>query len=415
VRHKDTLKLLKKNVDVLALTATPIPRTLQLSMSGIRDLSVIETAPPERKAVACALIHRDDALLKEALERELAREGQVFWVHNRVRGLERAAQYVRELAPGGRVAVAHGQMRERELEETMRKFLRGEVDVLVCTSIVESGLDFPRANTLIADQAQLFGLGQLYQLRGRVGRSERQAYAFFIIPSEERLSDISRERLRVVLELDFLGAGFQAAMEDLRLRGAGNILGEAQSGHMTRVGLELFLEMLEEAVARCRGERAAAPAETEMQIHIPAHIPESYVSDPGERLRCYKALVSAVDGRGREEIALELRDRFGPLPQEVENFRAVLDMKAFFTELHAREAVLYPDRARLSWGEGQRAVSAERLVALAAGSPGARLTPPAVLEYPLDAKLPAPERLALLRNALEKARCAPDSGGNDPC
>jgi transcription-repair coupling factor (superfamily II helicase) len=415
VRHKDKLKLLKKNVDVLALTATPIPRTLQLSMSGIRDLSVIETAPPERKAVACALIRRNDALLGEALERELAREGQVFWVHNRVQGLERAAQYVRELVPGGRVAVAHGQMRERGLEETMREFWRGEVDVLVCTSIVESGLDFPRANTLIVDQAQLFGLGQLYQLRGRVGRSERQAYAFFIIPSEERLSKISRERLRVVLELDYLGAGFQVAMEDLRLRGAGNILGEAQSGHMARVGLELFLEMLEEAVARCKGEKTAAPAETEMQIHIPAHIPESYVPDSKERLRCYKSLVSAVDGRGREEIALELRDRFGPLPQEVENFTAVLDMKAFFTGLHAREAALYPDRARLSWGEGQRAVSAERLVALAAGNPGARLMPPAVLEYPLDEKLSVPERLAVLRNALEKARADPVPGENDPC
>jgi len=406
VRHKDTLKLLKKNMDVLALTATPIPRTLQLSMSGVRDLSIIETAPLERKPVATAILHRDDAVLKEVLERELAREGQVFWVHNRVQGLERVVDYVRRLVPQARLAIAHGQMAEGALEENMRKFWHGEVDVLICTSIVESGLDFPRANTLVVDQAQLFGLGQLYQLRGRVGRSDRQAYAIFLLPSEERVSEISRERLRIILELDYLGAGFQVAMEDLRLRGAGNILGEVQSGHMSRVGLELFLEMLEEAVARFKGGDAFLPAETELQIHVPAHIPDTYVADAKERLRCYKSLASAVDGRRREEIVLELRDRFGPLPREVENFMSVLDMKAFFTSLHVREAALYPDRARLTWTEGQQAVSAARLVALVAGKKGARLVPPATLEYPLDMECPVPQRLSTLRTALETARIA---------
>jgi len=406
VRHKDKLKLLKKNVDVLALTATPIPRTLQLSMSGVRDLSIIETAPLERKPVATAILHRDDAALREILERELAREGQVFWVHNRVQGLNRVVEYVRQLVPQARLAMAHGQMEEGALEENMRKFWHGEVDVLICTSIVESGLDFPRANTLVVDQAQLFGLGQLYQLRGRVGRSDRQAYAIFLLPSEERLSEISRERLRIILELDYLGAGFQVAMEDLRLRGAGNILGEVQSGHMSRVGLELFLEMLEEAVARIKGEGAFLPAETELQIHVPAHIPETYVADAKERLRCYKSLASAVDGRRREEIVLEMRDRFGPLPREVENFMSVLDMKAFFTSLHVREAALYPDRARLTWAEGQQAVSAAHLVALVADKKGARLVPPATLEYPLDMEYPVPQRLSALRTALEAARIA---------
>jgi transcription-repair coupling factor (superfamily II helicase) len=288
----------------------------------------------------------------------------------------------------------------------MRKFWHGDVDVLVCTSIVESGLDFPRANTLVVDQAQMFGLGQLYQLRGRVGRSDRQAYAVFLLPSQERLSDIARERLRIILELDYLGAGFHIAMEDLRLRGAGNILGEVQSGHMARVGLELFLEMLEEAVARFKGKGAPLPAETELHLHVPAHIPESFVADAKERLRCYKALASAVDGRRREEIALELRDRFGPLPQEVENFMSVLDMKAFFTNLHVREAVVYPDRARLIWAEGQQAVSAAGLVALVAGKKGARLVPPATLEYPLDTEGSVPQRLSALRTELETARIA---------
>ena len=252
----------------------------------------------------------------------------------------------------------------------------------------------------------MFGLGQLYQLRGRVGRSDRQAYAVFLAPSEERLSEISRERLRIILELDYLGASFQAAMEDLRLRGAGNILGEVQSGHMSRVGLELFLEMLEEAVARIKGGGMPPSAETELHLHVPAHIPESYVADAKERLRCYKALASAVDGRRREDIALELRDRFGPLPREVKTFMAVLDMKAFFTSLHVREAVLHSDRARLTWAEGQQAVSAAHLAALVADTQGARLVPPATLEYPLDTECSVPQRLSALKTALERTRIA---------
>jgi transcription-repair coupling factor (superfamily II helicase) len=257
----------------------------------------------------------------------------------------------------------------------------------------------------------LFGLGQLYQLRGRVGRSDRQAYAVFLVPSEERLSELSRERLRIILELDYLGAGFQVAMEDLRLRGAGTILGEVQSGHMSRVGLELFLEMLEEAVARFKGEGPPPSAETELQLHVPAHIPETYVSDAKERLRCYKSLASAVDGRRREEIVLELRDRFGPLPQEVENFMSVLDMKAFFSSLQVREAAVYPDRARLTWTQDQQAISAAGLVALVAAKKGARLVPPATLEYPLEMERSVPQRLSALRTALETARIAENPSG----
>jgi transcription-repair coupling factor (superfamily II helicase) len=239
-----------------------------------------------------------------------------------------------------------------------------------------------------------------------VGRSDRQAYAIFLLPSEERLPELARERLRIILELDYLGAGFQVAMEDLRLRGAGNILGEVQSGHMSRVGLDLFLEMLEEAVTRLKGGGAPPPAESELQLHMPAHIPETYMADANERLRCYKSLASAVDGRRREEIILELRDRFGPLPPEVENFLSVLDMKAFFTSLHVREAALYPDRVRLTWAEGQRAVSATGLVALVAEKKGARLVPPATLEYPLGMEGSVSERLTALRKALETTRIA---------
>ena len=404
VRHKEKLKALKKNVDVLTLTATPIPRTLQLSMSGIRDLSVIETAPQERKPVATAVLRRDENVLRQVLEREIAREGQVFWVYNRVQGLPRVAEYVRNLVPQARVGMAHGQMGEVELEENMHKFWHGELDVLVCTSIVESGLDFPRANTLVVDQAQMFGLGQLYQLRGRVGRSDRQAYAFFVVPDAERLSDVAEERLRIIMDMDYLGAGFQVAMEDLRLRGAGNILGEVQSGHMSRVGLDLYLEMLEEAVSRLKGTPAATVAETELNIGLPAHIPQDYIADGRERLRCYKALSSAVDGAAREEVALSLRDRFGAFPVELENFLAVLDFKQFLGELQVQRADITLDHVKLVWADGQDAVSPEKLVALAAGTPGARLLPPAGLFCPLPQGMSVGEGLNAIRSKLETAR-----------
>ena len=411
VRHKEKLKALKKNVDVLTLTATPIPRTLQLSMSGIRDLSVIETAPQDRKPVATAVLRRDDVTLRTVLERELAREGQVFWVYNRVQGLERVAEYVRKLVPTARVGMAHGQMSESELESNMHKFWHGELDVLVCTAIVESGLDFPRANTLVVDQAQLFGLGQLYQLRGRVGRSDRQAYAFFVVPDTEHLSEVAEERLRIIMDMDYLGAGFQVAMEDLRLRGAGNILGEVQSGHMGRVGLDLYLEMLEEAVARLKGTPVTQDVETELNLGLPAHIPQSYIEDGRERLRCYKALTSATSGAAREEVALSMRDRFGSFPQELVNFIAVLDFKQFLSHLQVQRADIYLDHVRLVWGDGQTAVQPERILQLVASMKGARMLPPASLMLPLPADKDFAQGLQGLRQALENIRTPGSPGG----
>lgn len=396
VRHKEKLKALKKNVDVLTLTATPIPRTLQLSMSGIRELSIIETAPPERKPVSTSLLRRDPKLLKEIVEREIGREGQIFWVYNRVMGLEKVAEFVRSLVPTARIGMAHGQMAEKTLEDTMHKFWHGELDVLVCTSIVESGLDFPRANTLIVDQAQMFGLGQLYQLRGRVGRSDRQAYAVFLLPPHENLSEIAQERMRIILEMDYLGAGFQVAMEDLRLRGAGNILGEVQTGHMARVGLELYLEMLEEAVARLKGSPPTLVWETEVNLGLPAHIPESYIDDGHERLRCYKALTSATNGAAREEVSLGMRDRFGAFPPELETFLAVLDLKQFLTSMQVQRADVYTDRVRIAWPEGQSVVAPDRLIQLVSTHQGAKLTPPATLEMPLDKELNISRRFAAL-------------------
>jgi len=397
VKHKEKLKQFRQNIDVLTLTATPIPRTLQLSLSGIRGLSVIETPPRDRKPVETAITERDKQSLKGILERELARNGQIYWVYNRVNGLERVAEFVRELVPDARVGMAHGQMTEKALEEAMRGFWHGDIDVLVCTAIVESGLDFPNANTLIVDQAQLFGLGQLYQLRGRVGRSDRQAYAYFVVPSVDDLSEIVRKRLRIILDMDYLGAGFKVAMEDLRLRGAGNILGEAQSGQIAKVGLDLFLEMLEEEVRRVRGQADERASEPELNFVFEAHIPGGYVPDSRERLRYYRALSSAADDRTLAELEAEIRDRFGPLPEPLDNFLGILRIKQTLARLRATRAELYPGRAVMSWADQAMTVPTERLIAWVARREGrAQIAPPAKLELrygPADS----------LRRALEGA------------
>lgn len=405
VRHKEKLKELRKNVDALTLTATPIPRTLQLSMSGIRELSVLETAPAERKPVATAIIDRDRAALRQVMQRELDRQGQVFFVHNRVQTLPRTAAMVKELVPDARVGMAHGQMAEKELEETMHRFWHGELDVLVCTAIVESGLDFPRANTLIVDQAQMFGLGQLYQLRGRVGRSDRQAYAVFVVSDVEHLPSLARERLRIILEMDYLGAGFQVAMEDLRLRGAGNILGEAQSGHMARVGLDLYLEMLEDAVAKLKGEEELLRTETEINLAIPAHIPDTYIEDAHERLKYYKMLSSSVDAAARENVELEIRDRFGAFPEALETFLAVLSFKESVNALGVARADIMADRVRVTWADGQKKVQPEAIVQLVvAHRDRIRLQPPATLELSLLKEGSPARRLDEARDLLNGLR-----------
>ncbi|MGM0645179.1 MAG: transcription-repair coupling factor [Thermodesulfobacteriota bacterium] len=387
VKHKEMLKEIRKTIDVLTLTATPIPRTLQLSLSGVRSLSVIETPPPERKAVESALMERDPGELKKILQRELDRSGQVFFVHNRVRGLPEVREMVQNLVPEARVGMAHGQMTERRLEESMHRFWHGELDVLVCTAIIESGLDFPRANTVIVDQAHMFGLGQLYQLRGRVGRSKRQAYAYFVVPSLDNLQADARKRLQAILEADYLGAGMQVAMRDLQIRGAGNLLGETQSGQISKVGLDLFLEMLEEEVRKIRGDALPTQTDPELQIGFAAHIPERFIPDTSERLRYYKALSSAGSQQERDGLLEELRDRFGSLPEPLQAFAAVLQLKDVVARLQAERVQLYPNRIQVSWSEEAQAVDPARLVAwVEAQGERARLYPPAKLELRLPAK-----------------------------
>ena len=402
VRHKEKLKRIRRNVDVLTLTATPIPRTLQLSLSGIRQLSVIETPPQERKPVETSLVERDPEMLKSILHRELERGGQVFWVYNRVKGIARVKEYVQSLAPEARIGVAHGQMYERTLEETMHQFWRGDVDVLISTAIIESGLDFPHANTLVVDQAQMFGLGQLYQLRGRVGRSSDQAYAYFVVPSLDGLAAKARKRLQTVLELDYLGAGFQVALEDLRLRGAGNILGEAQSGNIGKVGLDLFLEMLEQEVSKVKGEPVRQESEPELNICFDANIPGDYIVDPKQRLQYYKSLSGAESVERLADWADEIRDRFGPLPDSLDRLIAVLELKRVLACLQVGRADLQTNRVVLTWPDDAQPVEPEKFLSwIQARQDRARFTPPSKLELRFDSKASIAEAIRDLGRELE--------------
>lgn len=367
VRHKEKLKLLRNNIDTLTLTATPIPRTLQLSMSGIRELSIIETPPLERKPVETVLCEYGDSVIVEALYREIERGGQIFWVYNRVHSIEERQRYIQKLCPSARIGIVHGQMNESSLEKTMQSFWQGEIDVLLATTIIESGLDFPLANTIIIDSAHTFGLNQLYQLRGRIGRGDRQGYAYFVIPEKKALTEIAMDRLQAILSCDYLGAGFHLAMEDLRIRGAGNILGEAQSGHIERIGIDLYLEMLEEEVQKIRSHgRITKPIEqphtVDIALSIPTYIPENYIADSKERLYYYRKLSMVQNNEEEEDIRTELQDRFGPLPEHIDNFLAVLSLQKILSVLGVAKAIVNEKTIIIKWKEGQNIVDPSQII-----------------------------------------------------
>ncbi|MBF0480974.1 MAG: transcription-repair coupling factor [Desulfovibrionaceae bacterium] len=401
VSHKEKIKKMRRTIDALTLTATPIPRTLQLSLSGIRSLSVIETPPVDRKPVENALIERDPDMLGAIVARELERGGQVFWVHNRVSSLPGVVDFIRSIAPGARVGMAHGQMAESELEKAMHEFWHAETQILACTAIIESGLDFPKANTLIVDQAQMFGLGQLYQLRGRVGRSDRQAYAYFLVPSLREIPETAAKRLKIILDMDFLGAGFHLAMEDLRLRGAGNILGEAQSGSIARVGLDMYLELLDQEVRRLKGEKLVTRAEPEALINFAARLPESYVPETGERLRLYRQLSAAEDLAEIDARVLELRDRYGPPPEEALNFIGLIRLKRRLAALSVSKAELSPARMVLSWDEEAAGIDLPALLTFVENAGDMKLSPPAKLEARLAESHSVEDALNIFSQRLE--------------
>jgi transcription-repair coupling factor (superfamily II helicase) len=338
VTHKERIKALRIQVDVLTLSATPIPRTLQMAVSGLRDLSLITTPPVDRRAVRTFVTSYDDQVLKEAIGRELSRGGQIFYVYNRIEGIYERAERLRQLFPEARIAVAHGQMAgkgssaaaqggETVLEKTMLDFVEGRYDILCATAIIESGLDIPRANTIIIDRADLFGLAQLYQLRGRVGRSKERAYCYLIVPPPNKMTDEARARIEALERHTELGSGFKIASLDLELRGAGDLLGAEQSGNVASVGLDMFCSMLDEAVHELRGEVIVHEVDPELSFDVTALLPEDYVSDVGVRLSLYKRLASAVDEAHVGEIATEMEDRFGAPPAETRSLIRLMTMK----------------------------------------------------------------------------------------
>ena len=363
VAHKEKIKKLRHLVDVLTLSATPIPRTLNMALMDMRDLSVIETPPVDRQAIRTYVARFDEGLIRSAILNELGRGGQVFFVHNRVETIERIARQVRELVPEAALAVAHGQMAERELEKVMLDFLHHRSNVLLCSAIIESGLDIPTANTMIINRADQFGLAQLYQLRGRIGRSSQRAYAYLLIPGEHLLTPDAKKRLEVLQELDDLGSGFRLAAHDLEIRGAGNLLGKEQSGHVMAVGFELYAQMLEETVQELRGGKIRVQIEPDIQLGLPAYIPEVYIPDVNQRLVFYKKLANVQDWSDLEELANEMEDRFGPLPELVRVFLEVMDLRRVLREYLVTSAYKRGDKVTVHF-HPDAPIKTERLVAL---------------------------------------------------
>jgi len=404
VRHKERLKELRLEVDVLTLTATPIPRTLHLSLAGLRDLSLIETPPRDRSPVLTFIEPWDDGLLEEAFARELDRGGQVFMVHNRIETIDTIAARVRHLAPRATVEVAHGQMATSDLEEVMHRFVQGEVQILVSTLIVESGLDVPNANTMVIHDAHRFGLAQLYQLRGRVGRSHRRAYCYLLVP--DAIDRDAEERLKVLEHHSDLGAGYRIALKDLELRGAGNLLGAEQSGHAHAVGFDLYLRWLEETVKALRGQgKAETLAPPEVVLDRPAHLPDSYVPDDDSKLDFYRRLARAAAPGEIEPLRDELRERFGPLPEEADTLLHMARLRALGAALGVQHVLVRGDEARLTF----RAGATPRLAALTAALDHVQLAADVRRTVPLALRL---ERLGgeALLPALVRALRAVVSG-----
>ena len=389
VRHKERLKQMRKEIDVLAMSATPIPRTLHMSLVGLRDMSVIETPPKDRMAIQTVVAKFDEKLVRSAIELELERGGQIYFVHNRVETIYEIAARIQELVPAARVTVGHGQMGESELEKTMLAFMRHEYDVLVATTIIENGLDIPLANTILINRADRHGLSELYQLRGRVGRSNRRAYAYLLIPNEKELTEVARRRLAALKEFSDLGAGFKIAALDLELRGAGNMLGGEQSGHIEAVGFELYTSMLEQAVKEMKGEGVEEKPATQLNLGIALRIDESYVSEENQRLRLYKKIAGAQTEATVVELRKEMEDRYGPLPDP-----AVYLLEAASLRFECeRIGVSQIDRKRaelqIRFAENAN-IDPQNLMRMVARNAkrGAQFTPQGVLKFPLAASRP---------------------------
>ncbi|UCH80717.1 MAG: transcription-repair coupling factor [Nitrospiraceae bacterium] len=356
VTHKEKIKAMKANVDVLSLSATPIPRTLHMALSGIRSMSTIETPPEDRMAVKTTVARFNADIIRDALVRELARGGQAFFVHNRIKDIYQMGQFIQDLVMEARIGIAHGQMKEKELEQVMHKFFHKEIDILVSTAIIGSGLDVPSANTIIINRADRFGLADLYQLRGRVGRSNVKAYACLLIPGEDIITEEARKKLQAIQEMGYLGAGFRLAMKDLEIRGAGNILGAEQSGHISAIGFDMYMDMLESAVSELKGEKVSPKIETELDLNITAMISEDYIESPELRLSLYRKIATAKKEDTLSKILDELKDRFGPPPEKTKRLIDIMKLKVLastlmITRIHnagGRYRILFADETEVT-------------------------------------------------------------------
>jgi transcription-repair coupling factor (superfamily II helicase) len=411
VRHKERIKQMRKQVDVLTMSATPIPRTLHMSLVGLRDMSVIETPPKDRMAIQTIVANWDEKLIQSAIEQELERGGQVYFVHNRVDSIWEIAAKLQTMVPKARVAVGHGQMSEGELEKVMLKFMHHEADILVATTIIENGLDIPLCNTILINRADRLGLSELYQLRGRVGRSSRRAYAYLLLPSEIELTPIARRRLAALKEFSDLGAGFKIAALDLELRGAGNLLGGEQSGHIEAIGFELYTQMLERAVREMKGEAAPDEAETQLNLGLNIRIPGDYVPEENQRLQMYKRVARVETESQLGDVGAELEDRYGPPPSAVRNLLDYASLKLLCMRVgvnaidRKRETVTFKFRQNA-------AVDPEQLARFVSAQRGAQFTPDGMLKFGLKASA-ADEVLRALRTVLEQLASA-DTPATDP-
>jgi len=406
VRHKERIKQIKHNVDVLTMSATPIPRTLHMSLAGLRDMSVIETPPKDRLAIHTVVAHFGNELIKTAIEQEIARGGQVYFIHNRVDSIYMRAAQIQELVPGVRVGVGHGQMDETELERVLLGFMQHEFDVFVCTTIAENGLDIPLANTMIIENAERHGLSELYQLRGRVGRSNRRAYAYLLVPADTELSEIARKRLAALKEFSDLGAGFKIAALDLELRGAGNILGGEQHGHIGAVGFDMYIRLLEETVHELKGEVAPLQVHSTLNLGLDIRISSEYISDEHQRLRAYKRIADANTTEAAAEALAELEDRYGPAPAPVRSLLKFSALKGSAQKLGI-EAIDRRAGALNVKFHKETQIDPKRLMSLVTRTEGAQFTPAGVLRLPLDGASDAEKVLDLVEAQLQQLRAEP--------
>jgi transcription-repair coupling factor (superfamily II helicase) len=401
VRHKERLKQLKHNVDVLTMSATPIPRTLHMSLLGMRDMSVIETPPKDRLSIHTVVAHFHPELITTAIEQELSRGGQVYYIHNRVDTIFMRAAMIKELLPHCRVGVGHGQMGEAELEKVLLGFMRHEYDVFVCTTIVENGLDIPLANTMIIENAERHGLSELYQLRGRVGRSNRRAYAYLLVPADTELSEVARKRLAALKEFSDLGAGFKIAALDLELRGAGNILGGEQHGHIAAVGFDMYIRLLEETVHELKGEEVPLEVHSTLNLGLDIRIPPEYISDEHQRLRAYKRIADAKTAEDAEKVLAEMEDRYGPAPDAVRTLLKFSALKSAAQKLGI-EAIDRRQGALNVKFHKESHVDPARLMNLVSQTEGAQFTPAGVLRLPLDGLTSPTQVLETLSDRLQQ-------------